>query len=357
MKIVLLCNTKKSDDKREAEFDSIHTIHAIKAALEAGNNEVALIEADEKALDKLKKEKTRGLDIVFNISECTEGEARESIMPCILDLLKIPYTGSGPLTLAICLDKVRTKEILSHHKIANAPFFVVKTEIEAKSSANSAASKNISFPMIVKPSREGSSKGIAESSVVRTPEQLVRQCLKVINEFSQSALVEKFMSGREFTVSIIGNKDIEKGNAENTRNTENTPVALPIAEILLDVLPQGAERIDGYESKWIYDIPDKPIDILKCPAELNPELERKIKEISLKTFNALDCKDWCRIDIRLDENNEPNVLELNPLPGICPDPNAHSRFTVSAQKAGLSYNEMVLKVLNSALVRHKIKTL
>lgn len=316
-----------------AEWDTWETINAVKEAIETFHT-VELIEADHNAYQKLKESASGGkCDIVFNIAEGFNGLSREAQIPAILDMLNIPYGGSDPLTLSICLNKARTKEILSYHKIPNAKFLVVD-ELEQLRYLR------LEFPLIVKPIGEGSSKGIYSSSFANNKNELMLEVKRILNEYKQPALIEEFLPGREFTVAIIGNN----GDAE----------VLPVVEISYKDFPEDFIPIYSYEAKWILDTREKPLNVFSCPAKLDHALESKIKETALKTFQVLRCRDWSRIDLRLDQNNIPNIIEVNPLPGILPNPEDNSCFPKAARTVGLSYTEMINKVLYIAAKRYNL---
>ncbi len=342
MKIGFLYNVKLvapslTDETAQiyAEFDSPETIEGIKKAIESNGHQVHMIEANEEAYNKLKtlKEKSE-IDLVFNIAEGIYGEAREAQIPAMLEMLKIPYTGSGPINLAITLDKARTKEILSYYKIPNAKFQVF-------SNSNEKLNLKLKFPLIVKPLNEGSSKGIMDNCVLRSQEELKNKLNEINNKFNQPAIVEEFLEGREFTVAVL--EDL------------SGPKVLPIIEVKFNELPENMNKIDSYEAKWFYDDPSKGIDPLVCPAEIDKKLENKIKKVALKTFNVLNCKDFSRLDIRLDKNGNPNVIEVNALPGIIPNPDENSRFPRAARVAGIEYNKLIKMVIDSAIKRYKLK--
>ena len=160
---------------------------------------------------------------------------------------------------------------------------------------------------------------------------------RILNEYNQPALVEEFLPGREFTAAIIGN------------NTDAE--VLPIVEISYQDFPQDFIPIYSYEAKWILDTREKPLNIFSCRLKLNSSLENKIKETALNTYKVLRCRDWSRIDLRLDKNNIPNIIEVNPLPGILPNPEDNSCFPKAARTNGLNYNEMINKVLYAAAKR------
>ncbi len=312
-----------------AEWDSAETIEAVRAALSEYHN-VEMIEANEEAFEKLRKSRPA---IVFNIAEGINGLSREAQMPAIFDMLKIPYTGSDPITLAVCLDKSRTKEILSYHNIKTARFATSET-------IGSNGNMNLNFPLFVKPVGEGSSKGIFNSSVVKDKKELTELIEHNKTIYSQPSLIEEFLPGREFTVAIMGNG----AEAE----------ALPVIEIIYDGLPKEMNKIYGYEAKWILDQRENPLDIFQCPAKLDSVLEKKIKDTALAAYKILKCRDWSRIDVRLDIEGEPNIIEVNPLPGILPDPKDNSCFPKAARTAGLNYSQMLNKVLNIAMKRYGI---
>lgn len=318
-----------SHDDAYAEWDSIETITAVRKALEEYHT-VTMIEADE---DVYRKLIVTHPDIVFNIAEGLNGVSREAQVPAILEYLRIPYTGSDPLTLATALDKARTKEILSYHGIPTAKFAVVEN-------VNGTMPKGMKFPCIVKPVHEGSSKGILNASVVQSKKELSVQVDRIVQTYQQPALIEEYLTGREFTVAVLGNDPDLR--------------ILPIIEIKFDALPKGVNRIYSYEAKWVWDQIDHPIDVHECPAKINSKLEKEIHDVCRATYSVMRCRDWCRIDLRLDGKEVPNVIELNPLPGILPDPEEHSCFPQAARTAGMSYNELIQKVLEIAIKRYKI---
>ena len=320
---------QNSEMDQYAEWDTLETISAVKDAISLYNN-VSMIEANEDAYNKFREVKP---DIVFNIAEGANGVSREAQIPAMLDMLKIPYTGSDALTLAICLDKARTKEILSYYKVPTAKFFIADSVEDAKS-------HNLNFPMIVKPISEGSGKGIYASSFVHSNPELEREVERITSEYNQSALVEEFLPGREFTVALLGNNGDLK--------------VLPVIEMRYDKYPEGTAPLYSYEAKWILDTKENDFDVFDCPATLSTELEGKINKVCRDTYRVLKCRDWSRIDLRLDKNGEPNIIEINPLPGIIPDPNENSSFPKAARAAGIEYNDMINHVLASGIKRYNL---
>jgi D-alanine-D-alanine ligase len=312
-----------------AECDTMETIGAVRDAL-SERHEVLMIEADNNAFEKFRRLRPQ---IVFNIAEGLFGASRESQIPAMLDMLRIPYTGSDPLTLGICLNKARAKEVLSYYGIPTAPFDVIHY-------TNNIKLGNLEFPLIVKPLWEGSSKGIKNTAVVTNEDEFRKVVTETINLYDEPVIVEKYLPGREFTVAMIG-------------NGENVEV-LPIVEMKFDTLPEGVNPIYSYEAKWIWDTTDKPLEIFQCPADISLELKEKIEIICKRTYQVLNCKDWSRIDVRLDGNGEPNILEINPLPGILPKPEDNSCFPKSSRTRGMTYNQMINRVLDEAIKRYKL---
>jgi len=309
-----------------AEWDTFDTVNAVRRALEQ-RFPVSMIEANEEAFEKFGRIRPF---FAFNIAEGLYGPSRESQIPAVLEMMQIPYLGSDPLTLGICLDKSRAKEVLAFHRIPSAPFAVV-------SSMEECARVGLQLPAIVKPLHEGSSKGVYDSCVVRTRGELRREVEAVLTTYGEPALVEEFLAGREFTVAILGNGPEAR--------------VLPIVEINFDALPAGANPIYSYEAKWLWDTVEDPLDIYHCPAPLDGRLSAQIEELCLKTYRILRCRDWTRIDVRLDSSGVPHVLEVNPLPGILPRPEDNSCFPKAARAAGMSYDQLINSVLDIALRR------
>ena len=309
-----------------AEWDTADTVAAVRDAL-AERYDVTMIEADEEAYEKLHKIRPF---FAFNIAEGLYGPSREGQVPAILEMLRIPYLGSDPLTLGICPVKSRAKEVLAYHGVPTAPHTVMASMDECRSMRNR-------FPAIVKPLHEGSSKGIYDSCVVRSTGELEREVKTVLATYGEPALVEEFLPGREFTVAMLG-------NGEGLR-------LLPVVEIKFDALPAGANPIYSYEAKWIWDTVEKPLDIYECPAPLDNRLLGEIESICRKTYDVLRCRDWTRIDLRCDAGGKPRVIEVNPLPGILPRPEDNSCFPKAARAAGMTYNDLINSVLDIAMRR------
>jgi D-alanine-D-alanine ligase len=309
-----------------AECDSDETISAVAAALRS-RYDVIPIESDEDAYPRLRETRP---DLVFNISERLVGPNREAHIPTLCEILDLPFTGSDPLTLSLCLDKSRAKEILSYRGVPNPAFWIVEP--------GAAPPAGIPLPAIVKPLFEGSSKGIKDNSVAATAAELAERVREVTGVYKEAVIIERFLTGREFTVGVLGNDPHLE--------------VLPIVEIDHSLLPAGAHPIYSYEAKWIWDTPDKPLEIFQCPARIPAELRDAIEKIVADTCRVLRVRDWGRIDVRLDEDGRPNILEVNPLPGILPKPEDNSCLPKAARTAGYSYNDLILRVVDEALIRY-----
>ncbi|MGA1866120.1 MAG: KamA family radical SAM protein [Thermoplasmatota archaeon] len=327
-------NLKKTPKKGErfdkyAEYDDLDTIDAIRRSFENNGYEVKLLEADVDFFEKLKSSE---VDFVFNIAEGIHGESRESHIPSVLEMLNIPYSGSGVLTQAITLNKSRKKEILNYYDIPTPRFQLFRN-------VNQKLDPTLKFPLIVKPDAEGSSVGITNDSLVFDIESLRKQVGKVLKEYDQNALVEEYLGGREFTVSLVGN---------------GKPQILPLIEVDFSHLPKDIHHFDSFEAKWVYDDPVKKMDAIMFPTDLKPRLKANIEKVARKTFQTLGIVDMCRIDIRLDQNEVPHVLDVNALPGLMPDPNSNSRFTRSAYRANMTYEDIIMTIFKAALKRYNL---
>ncbi len=311
-----------------AEWDDESTIEAIESAL-AQAGEVVRLEADPSFPETLRRARP---DIVFNFAEGLGGPSRESHVPAFCEFWGIPYSGSDPLTLGICLDKARTKESLLHHGIPTPEFQVVYRPEEIR--------RSLELPVIVKPLHEGSSKGISQKSFCTTWSEVADEVEWVVERYREPAIIERFLGGREFTVAVLGN--------------DGDGRVLPIVELDFGTLPNGAPPLYGFEAKWIWDRPEDPLDIFHCPARCTAELQQRIEAIAMAAFKRLRCRDWARIDVRCDEEGNPYILEVNPLPGVIPDPNANSCYPKAARAAGLSFDEVILAVLRAAATRYDL---
>ncbi|MDP1629079.1 MAG: ATP-grasp domain-containing protein, partial [bacterium] len=251
------------------------------------------------------------------------GEIRAA---CLFELLELPYTGSSPYTLAVALNKARAKEIFSFYKIPTPKFLVVKRPSEIKETGD------LSFPLIVKPIAEDGSIGIDERSLAGNFGELQSALIRLHENFHSGALVEEFIDGREFHVSIWGNKK---------------PEVLPISEVDFSGLSKDHPRILTYDSKWREHCEVYRGTPIICPAEINPVLEERIKDLVFQVYRVFECRDYARIDFRVDGKGRLHVLEVNPNPDISDD----SGFRKSARAAGFGFKEIIGKIIDSAAER------
>ena len=306
-----------------AEWDEPATIDAVERALRP-LGEVIRLEAVSDFPRRLMETRP---DFVFNVAEGLFGVSREAHVLFICEFLGIPYSASDPLTLALSLHKGRAKEILQSRGVPTAPFMMARTVADARNCS-------LAFPVFAKPAFEGSGKGVSVKSVCQNRKQLVKQVNYLLSTYQEPVLVESYLPGSEFTIAILG-------NGEEAH-------CLPIVGMRFNELPEGAPPIYGYEAKWIWDRPDDPLEIFECPARVPARLATQIRSVSLAAYHALECRDWCRVDVRCDAQGIPNVVELNPLPGILPDPRDNSCFPKAARAAGMSYDDLLRRVADIA---------
>lgn len=302
-----------------AEFDHPLTIDLIAETIESFGYKAVKIGNVSNLIKKIDNLK---VDIVFNISEGISGRNRESQVPIILEMMNVPFVGSDALTLGISLDKAMAKKILISENIPTPKFF--ETEDPTN---NTAKIKNMKFPLIVKPRYEGSSKGLSEKSRVENIEQLRQQVGYIIKTYKQSALVEEFISGTEYTVALIGN---------------NNPEVLPVVQIKID----GRLKL-GDKFYTFARITSDRLEYV-CADKIDKTLKDKLTNLALKTYKAIDCRDFGRVDFRVDENSNPYVLEINPLPSL----SSEDVFMCVAKHLKVSYSDMIRRILDAAFLRY-----
>lgn len=302
-----------------AELDSPETIAALESALRSLGHEPDRIGNLHALVARLAG--GGRWDLVFNIAEGLHGVSREAQVPALLDAYGVPYTFSEPLSLATCLHKGWTKRLLRAAGIPTADF------VEVESPGDVATADRLGLPLFVKPVAEGTSKGISAASVIRRFEDLRPACTQLLARFRQAVLVEEFLPGRELTIGIIG-----------------TGSAAEVLGVLDVTLRPGAE--DG-----IYSFVNKE----RCEELVDYRLVgggddqgREAAAIALAAWRALACRDAGRVDVRLDAGGRPQILEINPLAGLHP---THSDLPILCTHLGLSYVELIRRILASALSR------
>jgi D-alanine-D-alanine ligase len=301
-----------------AEFDKPETMERIIATLQRGGHTVRKIGNVHKLIAQLND---LDVDIVFNICEGVAGRNRESQVPALLELKGIPFVGSDALTLGVTLDKVVAKKLFIAEGIPTPRFFVMQNVDEL------AGLKDVRFPLIVKTRHEGTSKGITNQSRVEDLKALQRQVRIINNVYKQPALVEEFIKGTEFTVAVIGNKD---------------PIAMPIAQVCID------GNVDLGDLFFSHEMVSATNLRYICPAKLPVKLTKKIQEIAVRVYKCVECRDFGRVDFRVDEQGNPYVLEINPLPSL----DKQDVFNIFPQLIGSSYDEVVNHIVDLALKRY-----
>ncbi len=309
-----------------AEWDEPSTIDAVEQALGLFGTVIRL-HADATFPQKLSRARVQ---LVFNMAEGLHGQNREAHVPAICEYLNVPYTASDPLALSLSLNKARAKEVLAYRDVPTARFALVNEQVDL-------ARVRLPYPLFVKPVAEGSGKGIFANNLCHSRAQLRDRVSFLLETYKQPVLVETYLPGPEFTVAIIGNGP--------------EAYCLPIVGFDFSTLPPGSTPVYGYEAKWIWDTAVHQLDIFECPARVPEKTYRHIELVALDAYQAIGCRDWCRIDIRLDEAGIPNVVELNPLPGIIPDPRMNSCFPKAARAAGFAYDELIQEVVRIAWKR------
>jgi D-alanine-D-alanine ligase len=267
-------------------------------------------------------------DVIFNFIEIyNENPRLEMNIVGLFELMRIPYTGASPTALVNCQSKVLTKRILGACGIKSPRFILIKKQ-------KSRYVHHLRYPLMIKPAFEDASVGIENDSIVFNHKELLARVDYVLSYFSQPALVEEFIEGRELNVAVIG--DIN-------------PFALPLSEIDFSSMPDHLHNIVSYQAKWdpLHEAYHKTIPI--CPAQLPGWIENKAKNIALVAFKEMGCRDYARIDMRLDKENELYVLEVNPNPDLTED----MGFMRSAEAAGISYIEALTNIINFAYARGK----
>jgi len=317
-----------ADDMSESGF--ANELDTLVASLKKYFTGVETLAVTRDIAESIRKISAINPDAIFNLVESVEGNATfEAFHAGIFDLLDIPYTGNHPQALGNCLNKTFAKQVLRANgiKTPGSLTFTPHSRISQKSFS-------LQFPVITKLAKEDASIGISEHSVVSSFENLRKQIKFLTSTYNQDVIVEEYIAGREFNIAVLG------GNA------------LPISEIDFSGLPDHLPKIVTYEGKWISKSLYYKHTNPKCPAKLSGRQRKNIESTALATFNAMECRDYARVDIRLDKNNVPYVIEVNPNPDISTD----SGFARAAKASGLHYEEMLFKIINLALHRGKRDT-
>lgn len=324
MRVGLACNVRPTDppghlpEDAFEEYDSEATVGHIAGALSRLGHEVRTIPAGRGFVDALRE---AAPDIVFNIAEGEGGRCREAHVPAVLEMLGVPYVGSDPLTLCVTLDKPVAKRLVEHEGFPTPPFRTFRSAAEVDSLP-------FPFPVIVKPSFEGSSKGVRLASRATTLDRTKEMVRFVTETYRQEALVEAFVPGAEVTVGVLGNDPPRiAGMMEIVPKTDSPAEFVYSLEVKRD-----------WENRVAYRVPPS------LPDATLAGIERS----ALGIYRTLGCRDFARIDFRLADPGVPHFLECNPLPGLSP---GYGDLPIMADRMGIPYLSLIREILSHALAR------
>ena len=317
---------KHAGDERPPRRNADEDVQEVYEALKrAGHNPVYLrLDGTPQSLIELAQSET---DLIFNLVESFGGDDRfDTNVAAYLELLNRKFTGAGAHGLYLAQDKALAKKIFAFHGI-HTPYFATVYR------GRTDHSHDIQFPVIVKPAREDGSIGIQFGAVCGSIKELMERIDYIHTEFDTPALIEEYIEGREFYVAVLGN---------------DKPEALPIVELDLSKLPEGTPRIAGSEVKWEEDTEAYKITRAILPQDLDDDLIARLQSIAVQAFQALQLRDYGRIDFRLAKDGTIHVLEVNPNPYLLPT----AEFAMAAKKAGRSFSQLIERIVEVALARY-----
>jgi len=303
------------------------TIRAIQNALETAGHVVTLCEATEELPFRLFQNRP---NIVFNIAEGMNGRGREAQVPAILNFLGIPFTGSDETTMCVAMDKALTKRLVASYGVDTPEYKVIKHD-DFLTGTDSLPDLGLCWPVIVKPNTEGSGKGISDISIVGDSAALRRVLTEKIQSYKEDMLVEEYISGREFTVGILG-------NGGDLR-------VFPPMEI---IFKDKTHCIYSYEVKRNF----RRYVRYECPPNIDADIRKKIETAAAAVYKALECRDAARMDFRLSPEGRLYFIEINPLPGLAP---GYSDLPFIAAFCGMDYATLIRNILDSALARYGLR--
>ncbi|RWO62369.1 MAG: ATP-grasp domain-containing protein [Mesorhizobium sp.] len=295
------------------------TLENMVAALQEGGHETLVCEGDKGLLATLERfmppdPQARPSGIVFNLAEGIQGEKRETHVAAMLEMAGVPYTGCSPLGIGLTCDKVITKMLIRDQGVPTPNFRVMRRGTESID--------DLRFPVVVKPRHEGCSLGL---QLVHEHSKL-RQAVEVIAmQYAQDALVEEYIEGREICVALLGNGELE---------------VLPLVE---QDFGDRETRLMDWDAKYVAAATVPKI----CPAQIESGLETMLRDISVATFRACHCRDYARVDFRIDRSGQPFVLEMNSMPDL----STHCSYATAATAAGHSFSSLINRILNLAHTR------
>ena len=309
-------------DDRLEEYDGEGTVNAIAGVLEKLGHRPRPLGGGKAFVEGVMR---RPPGLVFNIAEGFGTRSREAHVPAVLEMLRVPFTHSDPLTLSLSLDKAMCKRVVASAGVPTPAFRVLRAPAEAKS-------LELAYPVMAKPVGEGSSMGIRKSSRATDAAALACEIARQVRDYEQPVLVEEFCSGPEFTVGILGTGP----DARVIGVMEIAPTAGPAESFVYSL-----EVKRNYEQEVVYHVPPKQ------PAALVGEVER----VALAAYRALDCRDVGRVDVRVGKGHQPMFLEVNPLPGLDPK---KSDIVILGRGMGVTYEQIVGGIVESARARYSL---
>ena len=304
-------------EEEVAELDSESTIDALDGAIRSLGHRTDRIGRGRELCRRLASGER--WDLVFNIAEGLRGRSREAQVPALLEMYGVPYTFSDPLVCAVTLDKACTKRILQWAGLRTPGFHLVSSTADIGQVA-------LAYPLFAKPVAEGTGKGVDARSRADTPRALAELCERLLEEFKQPVLVEKYLPGREFTTALLGTG--------------------PDARVLgtMEVLMRAGSPSKDYG----FEIKEKCEQFVDYPAMERGPLRDEAEALALATYRVLECRDAGRVDLRLDTHGRPSIMEINPLPGLHP---SHSDLPMIATREGMGYRELIGAIVESAATR------
>ncbi len=316
-----------------SEHGVVQQMQSIATALVRHGHEVSIFSADDEPRRLCTFLANEQPEVIFNCCESIMGQSRlEMNVAAMYELFGVEYTGSPAFTLGLALDKALTKSLFDARGIPTPKHQLFRGCERFEG--------NLRFPVIVKPVQEDASIGIDANAIVQNEDELMARVQFILNEFDQPALAEEFIDGRELNVAVIGASD---GMSDHPSGMQT----LPISEITFDKLPADAPRIVSYEAKWVEDSPMYHATVPVCPAQLPQQVEEDARRIALEAARAVGLRDYGRVDMRMDKNNQLFVLEANPNPDISED----AGFMRAACASGRSYDSTINEILNLASAR------
>ncbi|MER9965030.1 ATP-grasp domain-containing protein [Mesorhizobium sp. M0045] len=297
------------------------TVESVMAALQEGGHETLLCEGDKGLLAALERfmppePQARPSGFVFNMAYGIQGEYRYTHVPAVLEMAGVPYTGSSPLGHGLAQDKVVAKRLLRDAGVPTPNFRVMRRGTESTG--------DLQFPVVVKPRQETMSLGL---QLLHEPAELRRAVERTVTQYGQDALVEEYIEGREIYVALLGNGE-------------------------LDVLPLVEQDFGDRETR-LFTLEDKMHTAVTelqtiCPAQIGSKLATMLRDISVATFRACQCRDYARVDLRIDSSGQPFVLEINSMPVL----GTTTTYALAATTAGHSFSSLVNRILDVAHRRY-----